>query len=55
MPPEKLRYAQSLMADPTRSIPEVYRGLDDLPWNTLYHYLYGDGTLKGSGQRLLAV
>ena len=51
---EKLRYAQSLMRDRTRSIPEICRELGDLPSSTLYHYLYSDGTLKRPGQRLLA-
>jgi len=51
---EKLRYAQSLMADHTRSIPEICRELGDLPSSTIYHYLYSDGTLKAPGQRLLA-
>ena len=31
MTPEKRRYAQSLMADPTRSIPEISREVGDLP------------------------
>ena len=54
MTPEKLRYAQSLMADRTRSIPHICRELGDLPSSTLYHYLQADGTLKGPGQQLLA-
>ena len=54
MTPEKLRYAQSLMADRARSIPDICRELGDLPSSTLYHYLYSDGTLKRPGQRLLA-
>ena len=54
MTPEKLRYAQSLMADRTRSIPDICRELGDLPSSTLYHYLQADGTLKGPGQQLLA-
>ena len=54
MTPEKLRYAQSLMADRTRSIPDICRALGELPSSTLYHYLYSDGTLKRPGQRLLA-
>ena len=54
MTPEKLRYAQSLMADRTRSIPHICRALGDLPSSTLYHYLQADGTLKGPGQQLLA-
>ena len=52
MTPEKLRYAQSLMADRTRSIPDICRELGDLPSSTLYHYLRADGTLKGPGQQL---
>ena len=54
MTPEKLRYAQSLMTDRTRSIRDICRELGDLPSSTLYHYLYADGTLKGPGLRLLA-
>ena len=54
MTPEKLRYAQSLMADRTRSIPDICRELGNVPSSTLYHYLYSDGTLKRPGQRLLA-
>ena len=54
MTPEKLRYAQNLMADQTRSIPAICRELGDLPTSTLYHYLHADGTLKDSGRRLLA-
>ena len=54
MTPEKLRYAQSLMADRTRSIPDICCELGDLPTSTLYHYLHADGTLKRPGQRLLA-
>ena len=54
MTPEKLRYVQNLMADRTRSIPDICREIDDIPSSTLYHYLYADGTLKGPGQRLLA-
>lgn len=54
MTPEKLRYAQSLMADRDRSIPEICRELGDIPTSTLYHYLAADGTLKRPGQRLLA-
>ena len=54
MTAEKLRYAQSLMADRHRSIPEICRELGDLPTSTVYHYLHADGTLKRPGQRLLA-
>ena len=53
MTPEKLRYAQSLMADRHRSIPEICRELGNIPTSTLYHYLHADGTLKRPGQRLL--
>ena len=53
MTPEKLRYAQSLMADRTRSIPEICRELGNLPTSTLYHYLHADGALKGPARRLL--
>ena len=50
---EKLRYAQSLMADRTRSIPEICRELGGIPAGTLYHYLYADGTFKDPGRKLL--
>ena len=50
--PERLRYAQSLIADRTRSIPETCRELGNLPTSTLYHYLHADGALKGPGRRL---
>ena len=53
MTAEKLRFAQSLMADRDRSIPEICRELGDLPTSTLYHYLHADGTLKHPGLRLL--
>ena len=53
MTPEKLRYAQHLMADPTRSIPEICEELGDVPTSTLYHYLRADGVLKPPGQLLL--
>ena len=36
---DKLRYARHLMADRTRSIPDIRRELDDRPGSTLYHYL----------------
>ena len=54
MTPEKLRYAQNLMSDRTRSIPDICRELGDLPTSTLYHYLRADGALKDPGRRLLA-
>ena len=53
MTAEKLRYAQRLMADRTRSIPAICRELGELPTSTLYHYLAADGTLKDPGRRLL--
>ena len=52
MTPEKLRYAQFLMADRTRSIPDICRHLGDIPTSTLYHYLHADGTLEDPGRRL---
>ena len=53
MTPEKLRYAQHLMADQTRAIPEICSELGDVPTSTLYHYLRADGTLKAPGRQLL--
>ena len=53
MTPEKLRYARNLMADQTRSIPDICRELGSIPPSTLYHYLHADGTLKEPGRRLL--
>ena len=50
---DKLRYARHLMADRTRSIPDICRELDDMPSSTLYRYLHADGTLKDPGRRLL--
>ena len=50
---EELRYAQSLMADRERSIPDICRELGDIPSSTLYYYVHADGTLKGPGERLL--
>ena len=49
----KLRYAQNLMADATRSIPSVCRELGDISSSTLYHYVHADGTLKDPGRLLL--
>ena len=51
---DKLRYAQHLMADRSRSIPAVCRELGDIPSSTLYHYLHADGSLKEPGRMLLA-
>ena len=53
MTPEKLRYAQNLMSDCKRSIPDICRELGDLPASTLYHYLHADRTLKDPAQQLL--
>jgi DNA invertase Pin-like site-specific DNA recombinase len=53
MTPERLRYAQHLMADKSRSIPAICRELGSVPASTLYHYLHADGTLKAPGVRLL--
>lgn len=53
MTADKLRYARHLMADRTRSIPDICRELGDIQSSTLYHYLHADGTLKEPGQRLL--
>ncbi len=53
MTPERLRHAQHLMADQTRSIPSICRELGDLPTSTLYHYVHADGSLKAPGRKLL--
>ena len=37
------------MAKRTQAIPDIYRDLDEMPSNTLYHYLHADGTLKEPG------
>jgi DNA invertase Pin-like site-specific DNA recombinase len=50
---EKLRYAQHLMADQSRSIPAICHELGGLPASTLYHYLHADGSLKAPGRALL--
>ena len=50
---DKLRKARHLMADQSRSIPDICRELDDMPSSTLYHYLHADGTLKDPSRRLL--
>ena len=55
MTPERLRYAQHLMADQARSIPAICHELGDLPASTLYHYLHADGSLKAPGRKLLDV
>jgi DNA invertase Pin-like site-specific DNA recombinase len=53
MTAERLRHAQRLMADPSRSIPSICHELDGLPVSTLYHYLRADGSLKEPGRKLL--
>jgi DNA invertase Pin-like site-specific DNA recombinase len=53
MTPERLRHAQHLMADRSRSIPAICRELGGVPASTLYHYLRADGTLKAPGVALL--
>lgn len=53
MTPERLRYAQHLMADTSRSVPSICRELGSVPASTLYHYLHADGTLKAPGIALL--
>ena len=53
MTPEKLRYAQHLMADRARSIPEICDELGGIPTSTLYHYLGAGGSLKDPGRRIL--
>ena len=55
MTAEKLKYAQHLMADQTRSIPDICRELDDMPVSTLYQYLTGKGELKQLGRQLLGI
>ena len=54
MTAEKLKYAQHLMADQTKSIPAICRELGDIPSSTLYHYVTAKGELKKAGVDLLA-
>ena len=54
MTPEKLRYAQSLMAGRNRSIPDICREFRDIHTSTLYHYLHANESLKDPGRRLLS-
>ena len=49
----KLRYSRNLMADQTRSMPDICREIGGIPTSTLYHYLHTDGTFKEPGRRLL--
>ena len=53
MTSEKLRFARNLMADQTRSIPDICREFGGIPASTPYHYLHADGTFKEPGRRLL--
>lgn len=53
MTADKLCYARHLMADSSRSIPEICAELGGLPPSTLYHYLHADGSLKTAGRDLL--
>ena len=51
---DKLKYAQHLMEDKSRSIPDICKELGDIPSSTLYHYVHADGKLKEPGIKLLA-
>ena len=53
MTADKLRYAQHLMTDRTRSIPSICTELGGVRPSTLYHYLHADGALKRPGRELL--
>ncbi|MFN3845711.1 MAG: recombinase family protein [Paracoccaceae bacterium] len=53
MTSDKLRYATHLMADSTRSIPDICKELGGIRPSTLYHYVHADGSLKASGRDLL--
>ena len=53
MTADKLRYAQHLMTDRTRSIPSICTELGGVRPSTLYHYLHADGSLKRPGRELL--
>lgn len=53
MTPEKLGYARHLMADRTRSIPDICKELGGMRPSTLYHYLHADGSLKRAGRDLV--
>ena len=50
---ERLRYAQHLMADQTRSVPMICHELGNMPASTLYHYFHADGSLKAPARKLL--
>ena len=53
MTAEKLKYAQHLMADQTKSIPAICKELGDIPSSTLYHYVTAKGELKKAGVDLI--
>jgi DNA invertase Pin-like site-specific DNA recombinase len=53
MTADKLRYAQHLMADQSRSVPSICMELGGIPSSTLYHYVHADGSLKKPGLALL--
>ena len=54
MTAEKLKYAQHLMADQTKSIPAICKELGDIPSSTLYHYVTAKGELKKAGLELIS-
>ena len=54
MSADKLRYALHLMADRSRSIPEICAELGGIAPSTLYHYVQADGGLKTAARALLA-
>ena len=54
MTAEKLKYAQHLMADQTKSIPAICKELGDIPSSTLYHYVTAKKKKKKAGVDLLA-
>lgn len=54
MTADKLRYAQYLMADSIRSIPEICKELLEISPPTLY-YLHADGSLKSAGRDPLVI
>ena len=54
MTAEKLKYAQHLMADQTKSIPAICKELGDIPSSMLYHYVTAKGELKKAGLELIS-
>ena len=50
---DKLKYAQHLMVDKSRSIPDICKELGDIPSSTLYHFVLAEGKLKEPGLKLL--